>query len=483
MLGNILSLDATGQLHALETRRISAVELLDAAVAHHQDCHEQINAVVATDLERARIRARAIDEQRANGESVGVLAGLPMTVKDTLDVEGMPASAGVKGFLQRHAHDAAAVARAKQAGAVIWGKTNTPVMAVDWQSFNPLYGTTNNPWDLERTPGGSSGGAAAALAAQVTALEIGSDIGGAMRVPASFCGVYAHKPTWGLVSQTGHVPPRPGILAERDLNVVGPMARSARDLRLLLSVLEQGPLAARAPPAEFKALKLGLWIDEPGFPLDDQVRAVIESFAGQLAAHGAVVERVRPVDGAALIAAHRTLMGPILASDLPSAAFRRLERMRGLAKIAERLTGGDALWTRQVLAFTATHAEWIAADEARAKLVAQVRGLFSRLTAVIAPAAPVTAFPHDHNGTLQTRVLHGAGGEKYPYLSMISWVALASACGLPATTVPAGLAADGLPVGVQIIGPRGGDGRTLAVAQAIEHELPGFMPPQAADAA
>src|SRR6476646_231933 len=163
-----------------------------------------------------------------------------------------PASSGVAALRTRMGQDAAAVRLAKQAGAVIWGKTNTPVMAGDWQTFNALYGTTNNPWDPARTTGGSSGGAAAALAAGVTALEIGSDIGGSLRVPASFCGVYSHKPTWGLVDQQGHGPPTPGSWSERDLNVVGPMARSARDLRLLLSVLAAAVLTQSAPPANLK---------------------------------------------------------------------------------------------------------------------------------------------------------------------------------------------------------------------------------------
>ncbi|HEY3888025.1 MAG TPA: amidase family protein, partial [Caulobacteraceae bacterium] len=207
---DILALDATAQLQALETKRISAVELLDEAVARYQATHARLNAVVATDLDRARQRAREIDEHRARGGASGPLAGLPMTVKDSLDVEHMPASSGLETLLRRSAGDAAVVASARAAGAVIWGKTNVPVMTADWQSFNALYGTTNNPWNLERTCGGSSGGAAAMLAAGVTALEIGSDIGGSLRVPASFCGVFSHKPTWGLVPQAGHVPPKPG---------------------------------------------------------------------------------------------------------------------------------------------------------------------------------------------------------------------------------------------------------------------------------
>jgi amidase len=475
-VADILALDATAQLQALETGRISAVELLEATLRRHQACHPEINAVVTTDLERARLRARAIDEHRAKGDALGPLAGLPMTVKDTFDVEGMPASSGLKLYLGRHPSDAGAVARAKQADAVIWGKTNTPVLAGDWQTYNALYGTTNNPWNVERTTGGSSGGAAAALASRVTALEIGSDIGGSLRVPASFCGVFSHKPTWGMVSQAGHIPPKPGTMAERDLNVVGPMARSARDLRLLLSVLEQGPLAAKAPAADLKDLKVGLWIEEPGFALDGQVRDVIETFVGELAKRGVAIERVRPTDGMALVAAYSLLLSSVLAEDMPPATFRRLQQLRPIAQIARRFGGQAAAWAGQILARTATHAEWLAANEVRAKIGAQVRTLFGRVNVIIAPITPVTAFPHDQRG-FAARSLPTAVGGKLPYLSMINWIALATACRLPATAVPAGLAADGLPVGVQIIGPRGGDSRTLAVAQAIEDEVGGFMPP------
>lgn len=195
-MADILSLDATGQLHALEAGRVSAADLLEAVIERHQAVHPAVNAVVATDLERGRRRARSIDEQRAAGEHMGVLAGLPMTIKDTFDVEDMPASSGLEGLVRRSPKDAAVVARARAEGAVIWGKTNVPVMAGDWQSYNRLYGATNNPWNLACTPGGSSGGAAAALAVGVTALEIGSDIGGSLRVPASLSGVFSHKPTW-----------------------------------------------------------------------------------------------------------------------------------------------------------------------------------------------------------------------------------------------------------------------------------------------
>ena len=473
---DILSLDATGQLAALESRRVSAVELLEASVARYEMVNPQLNAVVRTDLDHARARARAIDVQREAGDHLGLLAGLPMTVKDSLDVDGMPASSGVKALLDRPARDAAVVSLVKAQGAVVWGKTNVPVMTADWQSYNRLYGTTNNPWDLSRAPGGSSGGAAAALAAGITALEIGSDIGGSLRVPAAFCGVFSHKPTYGVVSQRGHVPPAPGSVAERDLNVIGPMARSARDLRLLLSVLEDGPLAAKAPPAELRGLRVGLWLDEPAFPLDPEVRGVVAAFAQALGGLGSEVEPVRPLDAPTLLGVYRLLLAAAMAPDLPAGQRAAMERMRGVAKLAQRISGGNAGWASQSLAYTVSHLDWLAANEARARFGQQLRGVFDRHDVLIAPVAPVAAFPHDHAPFLRRR-LQLSDGRQIPYGSMLNWISMATACGLPVTTFPAGPTPGGLPVGVQIIGPRGGDARTLAVALAIEEALGGFVPP------
>jgi amidase len=434
--------------------------------------------VVTVDLERARARARAIDDHRVKGDALGPLAGLPMTVKDTFDVEGMPASSGLDAFRHGRRPDAVSVAHVRQAGAVIWGKTNTPVMAGDFQTWNDLFGTTNNPWDLERTSGGSSGGAAAALATRMTALEIGSDIGGSLRTPASFCGVYSHKPTWGLVSQLGHVPPRPGALAERDLNVVGPMARSARDLRLLLSVLEAGALAARthAPP-DLKDVRIGLWLNQPEFVLDPEVKTVIEAFAEELRGAGAEVSPLTsPVEVNGLLAAYRTLLSGVLAQDMPPAQFATMQRMRGPARLALKMGASGDSWAGMTLNYTVSHLDWLAADEARAKAGAQVREVFGRFDVILAPINPVPAFPHDHR-PFQRRTLTLSDGGHAPYLSMLSWIALATACGLPATAIPAGQTPGGLPVGAQLIGPRGADSRTIAIAEAIEERLGGFVAP------
>ena len=476
-MSELLDQDATSQLIALASKRVSAVELLKMSLARHAETHAQINAVVAADPERALERARAMDDARVRGEALGSLAGLPMTVKDTFDVAGMAASSGLPELRRRMTADAAAVSHARRAGAVIWGKTNTPVMAGDWQTHNALYGTTNNPWDVSRTSGGSSGGAAAALAARVTALEIGSDIGGSLRVPASFCGVFSHKPTWGLVSQRGHVPPSPDSHVERDLNVVGPMARSARDLRLLLSVIEAGPLAPRAPPADLKETKIGLWLDDPLCPLDPEARAVLESFAEELRAAGAEVEPIAsPVDMRGLLHAYQTLLGAVLGEDLPPRALRGMELMRPFARRALARGAGPLSTAAMTLAYTARHREWMAADAVRQRLRHEIAPAFDRFAVILAPVAPVPAFPHDRR-PFARRSLKTSDGRTIPYNAMLTWISTATALRLPATTVPAGRTTAGLPVGAQLVGPLGGDARTLAVAQAIDEAVRGFEPP------
>jgi len=475
-MADLIDQDATSQLVALAGKRVSAVELLKASLARHAETHDRLNAVVAADPERALERARALDDARIRGETLGPLAGLPMTIKDTFDVAGMAASSGLMELKRRMTEDAAAVNHARRAGAVIWGKTNVPVMAADWQSANGVYGATNNPWDLKRTPGGSSGGAAAALAAGVTPLEIGSDIGGSLRVPATFCGVFSHKPTWGMVSQRGHVPPSPGSYAERDLNVIGPMARSARDLRLLLSIIENGPLAPKAPPADLTQVKIGLWLDDPLCPLDTEVRAVIQNFADELRAAGAQVETIpSPVDMRALLHAYQTLLGAVLGEDLPPKMMRGMERARFFMKGSVQ-KAGPLSNAAMVMAYTARHTEWLAADAVRARLRSEIDVAFGSWDAILAPIAPVPAFPHDRR-PFQRRVLKTSDGRMIPYNTMLTWISVATALRLPATAVPAGQTTGGLPVGVQLIGPHAGDARTLAIAQAIDENVRGFVAP------
>jgi amidase len=467
MSADILDLDATGQLAALTARKISAVELLGLVRAREAREHDRLNLVVSSDPARAEAEARATDAARARGEALGPLAGLPMTLKDTFDLEGLPGTSGLAVFKDRPCADAVAVAKARAAGAVIWGKTNVPVMAGDWQSYNDLYGTSNNPWDVTRTTGGSSGGAAGALATGVTALEIGSDIGGSLRVPANFCGVYSHKPTWAAVSQVGHVPPVPGTRAQRDLNVIGPMARSARDLKLLFDIIAEAP----ARPSDLPARpRIGLWLDEPAFPLDPQSHAVIEAYAKQLQGLADIAPITSPTDMDALFGAYRGLLAAVLGTDLPPEQQAQFQALRPHA-----LQNADDPAMQMVLGYTATHAEWLAMNEVRVRAREAVTAAFAGYDLILAPITPVPAFPHDHR-PFNDRTLTLSSGETIPYVSMMGWISLATACGLPATCVPAGLTTGGLPVGVQLIGPPHADGRTLAAARLFE-QVRGFVKP------
>jgi len=247
---------AIEQKALLMSRRISARELLELHLDRVKRINPSCNAVVALDEEGARRQAGAADETLARNGKVGLLHGLPMTIKDSFAVTGMAATCGLEELRDYRPHeDAVAVAKIRASGAVIFGKTNLPAGAADHQSCNTLFGLTRNPWDSERTVGGSSGGSAAALAAGLTSLELGSDIGGSIRVPAHFCGVYGHKPSYGLVSTEGHIPPPPGHLAPAELGVAGPLARSAFDLELLFDVvlgmsdLDGASAELRLPPA------------------------------------------------------------------------------------------------------------------------------------------------------------------------------------------------------------------------------------------
>jgi amidase len=435
-----------------------------------------INAVVRVDLPTARARARELDRMQKGNERAGPLHGLPITIKDTFDVEGMPATSGAPEYASRPARtpDAASVARLRAAGAVIWGKTNTPYLAGDNQTFNAVHGRTSNPWDLNRTPGGSSGGAAAALATGVTALELGSDIGGSLRIPAHFCGVATLKPTFGRAPILGHVPPAPGSPSIRDLNVAGPMARNVGDLRLMFSVLA-GEWQTPQRKIGLKGKRLAIWAAEAAFPLSAECRAAVETAADIAASLGAQAMVGKPeVDGSALIDLYLQLLLPILATDMPASLVKAMEVGRPLARVLSR--GEPFSRSKWALYSAATHHDWLKADEARQRMKRNVADFFTRWHAIIAPVAPSTAFEHVETGDAVTRVLK-VDGEPTPYHAFHSWIALATVCHLPAVTIPVPRRKGELPCGIQIIGPEGGDFDVLAIAEAIEDVMGGFQRP------
>jgi amidase len=474
---------ATELLGELAAGQVSAVELAEAAIARIERHDGVLNAVCARDFDRALDAARAADAARARGEAAA-LCGVPMTVKESFHVAGLPSTWGFPQFAEhRPDSDAVVVARVRAAGAVVLGATNVPLALGDLQTYNDLYGTTANPWDPARTCGGSSGGSAAALAAGYGALSLGSDIGGSLRNPAHFCGVYAHKPTLGLLPARGHTPPgRPALPSEHQLAVIGPMARSAADLALLLDVLAEPDelalgaayrLALPAPRHDaldgFRVLVLDA---HPSVPTSAAVRAAIERFAADLAGAGAAVARQSPLlpdQEAAARLSMRMLMSE-LGADFPPEVYDAARAAAG------RLDPDDrSLAAERARGTVLSHREWMRADAERAVLRQRWRELFAEFDVVVLPVAPTPAFPHDHS-PVRTRRLD-VDGTGHDYLDQIALAGVATLPGLPATALPLGPSADGLPIGVQAIGPAYGDRTTIRFAELVEREFGGFTAP------
>jgi amidase len=469
---------------ALKARKVSAVELAQDVIGRIERHDAKVNAVCVRDFTRGLEAARAADVALARGESKPLL-GLPMTVKESYNVGGLPTTWGFpaqKDFTPPE--DALSISRVKAAGGVILGKTNVPLALGDWQSYNDIYGITNNPFDLTRTPGGSSGGSAAALAAGYGPLSLGSDIGGSLRVPAFHCGVYAHKPTFALVPPRGHTPPPlPPLPLDRDLAVIGPMARSAADLSLVLDVIagpdpiEAGKAYQLALPSprhgELNKFRVLLIDTDPLLPTDTVMRAAIEKLGANLAKAGVAVERSSPLlpDFAASTRLYmRMLMSFLAASFQP-------EIYAGAKDAAAKLAADDmSLAAERLRGIALSHRDWLMADGGRARLRAQWRELFKSFDAVICPVMPTPAFPHDHSADQNKRRID-IDGREYPYLDQLAWPGIATLPGLPATAIPIGLSPRGLPVGVQIVGPWLEDRTPLKLAELIEREFGGFVPP------
>ncbi|MEV4799524.1 amidase [Nonomuraea sp. NPDC049421] len=460
---------------ALRTGEVSSVELTDDAIARIERDDEVTNAICVPDFDRARAAARDADRARARGAERPLL-GVPVTVKESYDVEGMATTWGMsqhRAFMP--AEDAVQVRRLKEAGAVVLGKTNVPLGLQDIQTFNDLYGTTTNPWDRDRTPGGSSGGSAAALACGFGALSIGSDLAGSLRTPAHFCGVYAHKPTLGLAATRGMALPKE-LPAEPELAVVGPMARTARDLALLLDVMAgPDPLThglayeLKLPPArhdrlgDFRVLVLD---EHPLLPTGSAVRAGVHRVAAALTAAGARVEWHSPLLPD-LAEAARLYMQLLISGSVARFPMEPHEQQH---------PDDQSLESVRLRALTLSHRDWLKVNNRREAHRHGWRTLFTEFDAVVCPVTPTPAFPHDHSPDPMRRRID-IDGAAYPYFDQLVWAGLATMPGLPATAVPAGGSSEGLPVGVQLIGPMFEDRTPLRLAELLEQELGGFRPP------
>ncbi|TDC22023.1 amidase, partial [Kribbella albertanoniae] len=416
---------------ALRAGDVTSVELTDEAIARIERDDKVINAICVRDFDSARAAARDADAARARGED-GPLLGIPVTVKECYNMAGLPTTWGLPEYRDYvPAEDAVQVSRLKAAGAVVLGKTNVPLGLQDIQSFNEIYGTTNNPWDHARTAGGSSGGSAAALASGFGALSIGSDLAGSLRTPAHFCGVYAHKPTVGLAATRGMVvPPEPALPIDLDLAVVGPMARSARDLTLLLDVmagpdpLTLGKAGAFAlPPSRHERLSdfRVLVVDEhPLIPTSAAVRAGVNRVADVLVEGGAHVVRHSPLLPDLTEAA--TLYMQFLFSG--SVARFPVDEYEQLQCQAAALSPNDhSLDAARLRAMVFSHRDWLAVNARREVHRHGWRQLFTEFDVVVCPITPTPAFPHDHNPDVLGRRLD-IDGTDHPYFDQLVWAGL-----------------------------------------------------------
>ena len=472
---------------ALASRQVSSRELVDSAIARIEALDPKINAVVVRDFDRARNAADAADAALGRGERQPLL-GLPMTVKEQFNVVGLPTTWGFPKFRDwRPDADALAVQRLKAAGAVILGKTNVPINLADWQSYNKIYGTTNNPWDLTRTPGGSSGGAAAALAAGFVPLELGSDIGGSLRAPAHYCGVFSHKPSLDLVPQRGALLPQTAAIPVRgDLSVIGPMARSAADLELELAVVAGpdelvegiGYRLALPPPrhdklADFRVLVID---KHPLCPTASSISAALDGLAERLGKTSCTILRSSPnlPDLALTSRVYRELVSAFFSADLPPEARERIEAAAKALSPEEESLAASGLRGAAI-----SHPEWVRQSRIRSGLRARWQALFQEVDVVLCPPMPTPAFPHDRSPQLARKL--DVDGAKIPYLDQSVWAGLATLNGLPATTMPIEHDDRGLPIGMQIIGDFLDDRTTIAFAGLVEREFGGFVPPATFD--
>jgi amidase len=466
---------------AIRDKKIGCRELLELYLGRVERYNPKINAIVATDLDRARKRADAADAALARGEIWGPLHGVPMTIKESYDVVGMPTTWGMPSLKENFPkRNALAVDRLLAAGVVLFGKTNVPLLLSDWQSFNEVYGTTNNPWDVTRSPGGSSGGSAAALAAGLTGIEAGSDIGASIRDPSHYCGVWGHKPTFGIVPVRGQA--LPGTYAGSDISVVGPMTRSAEDLGVALDAMA-GPdeidgLGWRLDLPKPKKRKLSefrvaLMLNDRNAEVDQPVQDCLQRLADALAKAGAhVSDKARPDLDTDEVQRLYIMMLRAATSGRQSAEV--FARNQELAK--SFAPTDDSYIARTTRAFVLHHRDWLAANQNRHRMRLAWAEFFKDYDLLLCPAAASAAFQHDHVGERHQRTIT-VNGKQVPTTDQLFWAGYSCLFYLPATVAPAGQTPGGLPVGVQIVGPQYGDRTCIELARLLERDYRGFVPP------
>ena len=481
------SYSATSLIKAIKNKKTSATELLKYFIDRHKRLDPIINAVVTTDFEGALKRAQKADEALSRGETWGPLHGLPMTIKDSIEVAGMLTTYGFPYFKNyRPTKNADVVQSLLDAGAIIFGKTNLPAFGGDTQSFNDVFGQTNNPWDIEKTPGGSSGGAAAALAAGLTGLEIGTDIGGSIRLPAHFCGVYGHKPSYNIVSMHGGKKPwktkHSNYPVDLDLLVAGPLARSAEDLKLAMDVIVAPPSYQRkaikiklpdSRKSKLKEFRVGLWIDDSLYPPDNDVGNCLQKMVTELTKTGVNLKDKKPdID---LKQSHW------LRGDLETATLSHLKPPGvydwALSQVKTLKDDDQSPTARWVRAMTGTHRNWNKLNEERAIMRQKWEDYFQDFDVLLCPVVRIAAHDHDHT-KIASRTIQ-FDNETLNYWDVVGpWNSLSLVSYLPSTVAPIGFTPSGLPVGVQIIGPYLEDYTSIQFAKLLERMNGNYKPPK-----
>jgi amidase len=403
-----------------------------------------------------------------------------MTIKESFDVEGYATTWGDPAFKDKIAEQNSLVAdRMIDAGVILFGKTNVPLNLADWQSYNDVYGSTNNPWDLARTPGGSSGGSGAALAAGLTGIEAGSDIGASIRNPAHYCGVFGHKPTYGVVSYKGHTR---GNVSVGDITVVGPLARGAGDLEIAMDIMA-GPdeidgrgwklALPRSKKERLRDFKVAVLLSDPNAEVDHTVQDEIQRLVDFLAKKKVKVsDKARPtIDTAELNDVYVRLLRAATSTRLSEAAYQEAQHD------AATLPADDMSYFAQMQRGNSlSHRTWLQLNEKRHRMRLAWDAFFQDYDIMLCPVSVTAAFPHDQEGLRHKRTIV-VNNNKVPVVDQIFWAGYAGVTFMPATAAPIGLSPDGLPIGVQIIGPQYGDYSTIAFARLLEQEYRSFEPP------
>ena len=462
----------------IRRKKIGCLELLDHFLKRVEAYNPRLNAIIWMDRDKARKRAKAADAALRNGKRFGPLHGVPMTIKESYNVAGSPTTWGLPE-LKHNVTETTAVSaqRMIDAGVTLFGKSNVPLMLADWQSFNAVYGTTNNPWDLSRAPGGSSGGSAAALAAGLTGIEAGSDIGSSIRNPAHYCGVFGHKPTYDLVTYAGHA--MPGVVASPDISVVGPLARSAADLEVALDIMagpdpaDGGATRAALPKCEKTSLKqfrIAVKLSDPNSEVDHDYADKLQGFVDALAKAGARVRDAEPaIDTPRLHDVYVRLLRAATSSRTTDAEIAAWKKA-----IAD---GAKEPYLQQMVAgVTMGHREWLKLNNERHRMRLAFNAFFEDYDVLICPVAASAAQPHDQEGERWRRTIT-INNKRVPTTDQLFWAGYSGLVYLPSTIGPIGLTGSGLPVGYQAIAAQGKDRTSLAFARLVERELGGFVPP------